>query len=163
MDSVSYVVRTHVKGENMTVFEAVLPFAQAAASIVTAVIAIVVYRVTKDIAKTDANREINRLWQSFNELMLQQDNADALAAFLAEADRGDPPPVSRINYILFSFLNCMHLEFISYKKNFMSRTHHKKSLKDHAIFLSPRRDYVVKLMQAQGFDPRFVNYMKARL
>ena len=136
-----------------------LPWVEPFAAVVTAFIALLVFLVTRSIARAEATREINGMWQSFNQTMLEDDNAQRYRQFF-EGGRGDLSKDYRLQYLVFMLLNNLHAEFVHGRRKFIGRRHFASTMSAHYQFMGPRKDALVALMRDNGYDPIFIEFIE---
>jgi hypothetical protein len=133
-------------------------WAQLASSLVAVVMTIIIYRVTRSISQTEATREIASMWQEFNKVMLDGENAALFNGYFG-ADTGELASNSRLEYLVMMFLNCLYTEFVNGRRNFITRGHYKSTMRSHSKFLFARRGEILELMRGMGYDLDFIKFM----
>ncbi|NOT08905.1 MAG: hypothetical protein HOP28_11955 [Gemmatimonadales bacterium] len=136
----------------------VVQWVNLAASVATALLAAVVYLVTRSLARAETTREINSMWQHFNQTMLQDDNAARFRGYF-EKGEGDLSSDYRLQYLVFMLLNNLHAEFVNGRRRFIGRRHFASTMSAHCQFMSARKSELLALMEANGFDPDFGEFI----
>lgn len=128
------------------------------AAVATALLAGVVYLVTRSLARAETTRDINNMWQSFNQTMLESDNAARFRQYF-EQGKGDLESDYKLQYLVFMLLNNLHAEFVNGRRRFIARRHFASTMTAHCRFMSTRKTELLSLMEANGFDPEFAEFL----
>ena len=132
---------------------------ELASALTTALLAVLVYIVSRSIAQAEATREINGMWQNFNQTLLQDDNAKRYREFF-EKGIGDLRLDYRLQYLVFMLLNNLHAEFVHGRRRLIGRRHFASTMSAHYRFLGARKVEVTELMRVNGYDPTFIDYIE---
>jgi hypothetical protein len=131
------------------------------AAIATVALTLIVYVAARSLARAEATRDLNNMWQTFNQTMLEGDNAQRYNGYFKDG-RGDLASDLRLQYLVFMLLNNLHAEYINGRRRFIGRSHFLSTMTAHCAFLGDRRDEVVALMRSNGFDPDFATFIATR-
>lgn len=127
----------------------------ALASVVTALIAILVFIEARKIRHTEWLSRSVQLWQGFNHTVLETGHAELWRKFVAGELSADDLGASD-HYILFSYVNIIFTEYQYRARRLIDGAYAARSIERNLRQLAPYRDELVPKLQATGYDPRFL-------
>lgn len=124
-------------------------------------IAILLHRLSKKVSQQEAIRAVNQQWDSFNSAMLDPQVHDLYWGFIRSTTPFDGLG-DRAHPIVQMYLNTVHTEFHSMNAGLIPGINvaYLDKLIDRFV---PRRDAIVELTEAAGYDPEFIRFLRERL
>ena len=119
-----------------------------------------IYRLTSLIASSDTVSSINEGWSYYNNAMLQGDNVTCMNEFLESNERFDGKE-KKVHFLIYLILNCLSNQFYSAKAKTLKLEFHEDSAPDHLRWLFPKREYIIALAEARGYDDDYMTYIKS--
>jgi hypothetical protein len=139
----------------------VLAFFVGLASLcVSTYIALLLHRLSRRISKIEAIRAVNQQWDSFNKAMLNAEVHGLFWGFI----RSEKPFTQlgeREHHIVQMYLNTVHTEYHSLRDGLVpgDAAYLDKLIERFVL----KRDDLVALVKAAGYDACFVEFLQARL
>ena len=132
----------------------------AAASIVTACVALLVFREARRIRELDWINRTNMIWNDFNKILLEDEVRETWLDFLtADDDKYSGFKLAnKVNWIAFYHLNVLVTSI--HLREYMRRTDvfFKAVLEAEFQLLWKRRRYIQQLMDSTGYDSKIKRY-----
>ena len=132
----------------------------AAASIVTALIAGFVFMEARSIRTTEWLTRSVSMWQSFNQMLMEEDRAARWRRLLT----GELPArdvTAADHYVLFSYVNIIYVEYRMARRRLLNRDYALESVADNVKQLAPSSEFIVPLLRFTGYDNEFVDLIEA--
>lgn len=129
-----------------------------ASTLLTLVIAVLVYRFTAGQARNETLSAVQEMWQQLNFDIISNDSALKSYRFLFSVPDEVPDEEVRNEYMAFIWANILYLQWSSLQSKLIVPQFAEKALSDQFIRLAPKKEYLVNLLTERGYDKRFIKF-----
>ena len=127
----------------------------AVATVVTAVIAALVWVEARKIRRSDWLSRSVEMWQAFNGRMLQGDLALRWHRFLDGSLPNDEVTATDL-HVLYSYVNIIFSEYTLAKARLIDPIYARQSVEGNIKQLADNRSFIARVLLRTGYDERFV-------
>jgi hypothetical protein len=113
---------------------------------------------TRAIAAADQKRNIDNLWQAFNEIAMRTENLETVGEVWFPGKKSN---VIRRQYIFFMVLNILHSSYSARVHDVITDEFWISTAEDQARHMLPFRAEVEDLLERYGYEPNFTQALKA--
>jgi hypothetical protein len=131
----------------------------AAASVGTAIVAVLVWFEARRIRHTEWLARSVQMWQDFNGVLLAENRAERWRSLLAgDVAEDDFQPSD--HYLLYTYLNILYSEYTYAKTGLLKHGYATESLQDNLRQVAAVGPYVVPWLRFTGFDNELVDQIE---
>lgn len=146
----------------MTTYEIASLIVGIVGAIATIAVAVVVQRFSHRANNIAIDRAIADGWARYSEILLQPGNSEIFQQFLESKTLFLPQQHQRVHHIILIFLNNAQYEWQAMQSTLYSGNS-PESVRGLFEILVNRSEYVLALMQANGYSPAFIAFARSAM